>query len=190
MYSSWPLGAILNPGVSHRGLASGLEGLHQPYNWLFIGLDVISSLLISLVCWLVWRRLRDSRPRKLLKIILLNVVFFAVGTIVDTLLPLHCEPTLQRCPSFTQDHILLAHGIFSIAAAIGLFASLAVLWWQRRRHPLLNAMMSGYLLFSLFSLIAILYPGLGNSSQHYYLTLCGVWLALLPYAIHEYLPLA
>jgi hypothetical protein len=26
---------------------------------------------------------------------------------------------------------------------------------------------------------------LGNLSQHYYLTLCGVWLALLPHAVRN-----
>jgi hypothetical protein len=183
LYNSWPLGYWLNPAVSKAGLASALEGVGQPYNWLFIAGDIASSLLIILVCWLIWRRVRGTHDRVLLEFALLNVVLFAAGTIIDAALPLRCDPSIQACPSFTRDHLLLAHGVFSIAAAICLFISLTILWWHHRRTVLLNSLLIGYVLFSLFSLIAILKPGVGNLSQHYYLALCGVWLALLPYAV-------
>jgi Protein of unknown function (DUF998) len=185
LYASWPLGYWLNPAVSKAGLASALEGVGQPYNWLFIAGDIVSSLLITLVCWLIWRRVRGTHDKVLLEFALLNVVLFAAGTIIDAALPLRCDPSIQACPSFTRDHLLLAHGVFSILAAICLFISLAILWWHHRRTVLLNSLLIGYLLFSLFSLIAILKPGIGNLSQHYYLALCGVWLALLPRAVRH-----
>lgn len=185
LYVSWPLGSILNPNISRRGLASDLEGLRQPYNWVFISADVLSSVLIAAVCWLIWRHLRHSPRGRMLKFVLVNVVLFGVGTVIDALLPLRCEPDLQRCPSFTRDPILFLHGLFSIQAAICLFVSLAVLWWYRRRNLMLGSLMVGYLLFSLFSVISLLEPGLGNLSQHYYLTLCGIWLALLPHAVRR-----
>jgi len=185
LYASWPLGFILNPNVARNGLASALEGLHQPYNWVFITGDVVSSVLITIVCWLIWRRLQDSPPKRVFKIVLVNIALFAAGTIIDALLPLHCEPTLQRCPNFTHDYLLLLHGLFSILAAICLFISLSLLWWERRHNLLLNNLMAGYLLFSLFSLLAVIKPSLGNWSQHYYLTLCGVVLALLPHAVRN-----
>lgn len=185
LYSSWPLGPILNPNVSRSGLASGLEGVHQPYNWLFISGDIISSLLITLVCWLIWQRVRGKHDVLHLELALINVVLFAAGTIIDAALPMRCEPSLQRCPSFIHDPQLLAHGVFSILAAICLFVSLAILWWHRRHTLLMNGLLVGYVLFSLFSLIALLWPSLGNLSQHYYLALCGVWLALLPTAVRK-----
>jgi hypothetical protein len=185
LYASWPLGPILNPNVSKNGLASALEGVGQPYNWVFITGDIVSSLLIVLVCWFIWWRLRGTHDKRLLSFALLNVVLFAVGTIIDTALPLRCEPTIQACPSFTHDHLLLAHGLFSILAALCLFISLTILWWHRRHNLLINGLLFGYLLFSLFSLIAYLKPELGNLSQHYYLALCGVWLALLPHAVRN-----
>ena len=185
LYSSWPLGSIFNPNVARRGLASALEGIGQPYNWLFIITDIVSSLLIVAVCWFIWQRLRGTHDKRLISFALLNVVIFAAGTIVDAALPLRCDPTIQICRSYKQDHLLLAHGLFSILAAICLFVSLVILWWHRRRNVLINSLVLGYMLFSLFSLIAILKPGIGNLSQHYYLTLCGVWLALLPHAIRN-----
>ena len=185
LYASWPLGPLLNPDVARKGLASALEGVGQPYNWLFITGDIASSLLIILVCWLIWQRLRGTHDKRLLSFALFNVVLFGVGTIVDAALPLRCDPTIQRCASYTHDYLLLAHGLFSIVAAICLFVSLAILWWHRRRNLLLNGLLFGYVLFSLFSLVAILKPGIGNLSQHYYLTLCGVWMALLPHAVRN-----
>src|SRR6267142_4573901 len=117
LYASWPFGYWLNPAVAKGGLASALEGVHQPYNWLFIAGDIASSLLITLVCWLIWRRVRGTHDKRLLEFALLNVVFFAAGTIIDAALPLRCDPSIQTCASFRHDHLLLAHGIFSILAA-------------------------------------------------------------------------
>ncbi len=185
LYSSWPLGPLLNPNVAHSGLASGLEGRGQPYNWLFIAGDILSSLIMMLVCWLMWRRLRGNHDKRLLEFALVNVVLFAVGTIIDAALPLSCEPSIQKCPSFTHDHLLLAHGLFSIMAGVWLFVSLAILWWHRRHTVMLNSLLVGYVLFSLFSVLSVVYPSWGNLSQHYYLALCGVWLALLPHAVRR-----
>lgn len=187
IYNSWPLGYWLNPPVAKAGLASALEALHQPYSWLFIGGDVLSSLLIIVVCWLAWRRLSVKRPNKLLAAVLINIVIFGIGTIVDTLLPEHCLPETSTCPSWRHDHLLLAHGVFSILASFCLFLSLIFIWW-RHRIALLNVLIVGYLLFGIFTLVEALTPADGNWSQHYYIVLCGVWLALIPYAIRRAFP--
>lgn len=180
IYNSWPLGYWLNPAASGQQLASALEALHQPYNWVFISGDVVSGLLVMLVAWLIWQRLR---PDRLLAIVLLNVVVFGVGTIVDTLLPEFCLPEAPGCQSWQHNPLLLAHGVFSILAAVCLLAALGLLWWRNRRSWWLNGLMAGYAVFGLFSLAEAVTPADGNWSQHYYLILCGVWLALVPYAI-------
>jgi steroid 5-alpha reductase family enzyme len=196
LYCSWPLGYVLNPVVAQRGLASGFEGLHQPYNWLFIGGDVTSSVLIVVVCWLLWRKLHGTklrtrgRQKRLLIAILWSVVIFAIGTSASALLPEHCEPSVQRCPDFRHDHLLLVHGILSIIASLFLFFSLALLWWQRRSDHLLNGLLAGYILFGLFALASLFSTNAGNWSQQYYITLCSLWLALVPYAIYKLYVLA
>jgi hypothetical protein len=181
MYNSWPLGHWLNPAASGQ-LASALEARHQPYNWVFISGDVISSLLVMLVAWLIWRKLR---PGKLLGFVLWNVVIFGVGTIADTLLPEACLPGAPGCQAWPHNPLLLTHGIFSILASVCLFVALLVVWWRRRQSWWLNGLMAGYVVFSLFSLIEAVTPASGNWSQHYYITLCGVWLALIPYGIQQ-----
>jgi hypothetical protein len=80
-----------------------------------------------------------------------------------------------------HDRLLLTHGIFSIVAALCLFANLAIIWWLDRRNGLFQLVLGGYVLFGLFSLVAIFTPGQSNWSQHYYLSLCAIWLALIPY---------
>jgi hypothetical protein len=188
LYNSWPLGYWLNPAVAGRGLASEFEGRGQPYAWLFVAGDVLAGLLVLLLCGLLSRRTNTRGPAAQQDgraAAITGLAVFGVGTIIDALLPMGCEPSLQRCPSFTQDHLLLLHGMFSIGAALGLFISLLALWWHDRRSRLLNGLLAAYVLFGLFSLIDALQPTHHNWSQHYYLLLCGVWLAMVPYAFRR-----
>jgi hypothetical protein len=183
LYSSWPLGYILNPAVNRSALASALEALHQPYNWVFISGDVSSSLLMILICWLLWRHYRNRRPQLFLRVVLINVAIFALGTIADTLLPERCLPGVASCPSWQHNPLLLIHGVFSILASFCLFLALLFIWW-RNRTPLLSAVMVGYIIFGLLSLYEAVSLTHGNFSQHYYITLCGIGMALIPYGVH------
>lgn len=183
LYNSWPFGYWLNPAVSKHSLASGLEAAGQPYNWVFIGGDVASSMLAMAACLLLWRRLRGGERSRLAVAALVMVMAFGVGTIVDALLPEHCVPGLQRCASFTHDHTLLLHGLFSVGASLALFISVGVAWMRQRYSVLLNGVLIAYILFGVVSLVQAVAPGnTSNWSQHYYITLCSVWLALIPYA--------
>lgn len=147
---------------------------------------MLSSLLVLVIGALLWRHYLAGHRHRWLAGIVLAAAAFGVGTIVDALLPERCVPNLQQCPNFTHDHLLLVHGIFSILAAVALFVSLALLWWRERRSYLLNILMLAYVLFGLISLLEAVRPGnSGNWSQHYYITLCSIWLALLPNAVHR-----
>jgi hypothetical protein len=183
LYSSWPLGYILNPAVSRSALASALEALHQPYNWVFIGGDVSSSLLMIVICWLLWRHYSYRKQHLFLSLVLANVIIFALGTIADTLLPERCLPGMPSCPAWQHNPLLLIHGIFSILASFCLFLALLFIWW-RNRTPLLSAVMVGYIIFGLLSLYEAVGTTQSNFSQHYYITLCSIGLALIPYGLH------
>lgn len=186
LYSSWPLGYWLNSAVSKNSLASGLEAVGQPYNWVFIGGDIACGVLVLLMGWLLWQHYLSGNRHRWLAGIVLSAAAFGVGTIVDAMLPERCVPNFQVCPNFTQDHLLLWHGIFSILAAFALFVSLCLMWWRDRRSNLLNVLMLAYLLFGLISLWEALTPGhSGNWSQHYYITLCSIWLASLPFVVRR-----
>lgn len=181
-YASWPLGYIFNPSASKQGLASALEALNQPYNWVFIALDIVSSVLILFIALKIWQKNIKSIHSKFIDVIVANIALFSFGTIADTILPEHCLPGAASCPSWHQDHMLLLHGIFSIIAAINLFIIILIIWWHKR-EKLLYFMLVGYSIFALLSLYEAVSPISGNFSQHYYLTLCGIWIAFIPYSI-------
>jgi len=183
LYSSWPLGYLLNPGVNQSALASALEAIHQPYNWVFIAGDASSGLLIILICWLLWRYYRSAKQRLFLKLVLVNVTVFALGTIAGALLPERCLPGQAGCLAWQHNPLLLIHGIFSILASFCLFLALLFIWWQNRTL-LLSGIMVGYIVFSLLSLYEAVGPTQSNFSQHYYITLCGLGIALIPYGVH------
>jgi hypothetical protein len=179
IYCSWPLGYLLNPAVSRRGLASELEALHQPYNWLFILLDVLSGLLVTAVALLLWRRSRD----KLHKIVLVNFALFGILTLIDALLPMSCDPSLKVCPGLSHQPLLVLHGIASIVASVCLFVSAVLVWWAKRQYAaslLMSTLMAGWALFGIFSVYFFFEPGPGYLAQHYYITLCSVWVMVLP----------
>jgi len=178
-YCSWPLGYILNPTVSRRGLASELEALHQPYDWAFITLDVLAGALTIAVARLLWRPTDGPLP----KIVLANFALFGLLTAIDALVPMNCEPSLTHCPSLSHQPLLVVHGIASIAASICLFLSAVLVWWQKRKHKgagIMSLLMVGWTLFGVFSLYFFFRPGPGYLSQHYYITLCSVWVMVLP----------
>jgi len=180
-YSSWPLGYLLNPKVARTSLASGLEAPHQPYNWVFVGADVVSGLLAIGACILLWRTYHNTQTRRPIIIGLVCTILFGIGTALAALLPEHCVPNLMVCPSFTQDHFLLVHGAASIVASLALFIALVVLWYQRYRNVLLLSLLIAYVVFGAISLMQAMVPsGRGNWSQDYYMTLCSIFLACLP----------
>lgn len=184
LYSSWPLGYWLNARVAKNSLASGLEAVGQPFNWLFITTDIMSSVLLVVASVLLWHKYRNNKLALPIKISLACIVMFAVGTTIDALTPEHCVPNLMRCVSFTQDHYLLVHGIFSIAASVFLFVGLCILWFYRRRELLLDMLLVGYIIFGIVSLVEVFTPGNnGNWSENYYITLCSIWIACIPYSV-------
>lgn len=185
-YVSWPLGYWLNPAVSKNSLASGLEAVGQPYNWSFVLADIVSSIMVIVLCLILWSAIKNPSSARTTKIALVAVVLYGVSTIADAVIPERCVPNLQQCPSFTQDHVLLIHGLFSILASVLLFVSLCVIWLRHRTNVILISLLLGYILFGIISLLEAVLPGNnGNWSQHYYITLCGVWLMFVPYAIEK-----
>ena len=178
-YCSWPLGYVLNPLVSRRGLASELEALHQPYNSVFIMLDVLAGALTVAVARLLWHRADGLVHR----IVLANFALFGLLTAIDALLPMSCEPSLTSCPSLSHQPLLVLHGIASITASVCLFLSAVLVWWQKRKQRgtvIMSLLMAGWTLFGVFSLYFFFRPGPGYLAQHYYITLCSVWIMVLP----------
>ena len=189
IYNSWPLGYVLNPAVSQRGLASELAAFHQPYNWVFILLDVLSGLLVAICAGILWR----YTEAKIHKAILVNFALFGMCTLIDALLPLRCNPSISVCPGILQQPELILHGAFSMLASICLLLSVVLTWYVRRNQKgslIVWAFIIGWSLFGIASVYFFFLPGPGYLAQHYYITLCSLWVAVLPFVMRRQLQFA
>src|SRR5260370_13363258 len=88
LYSSWPLGYVLDPVVGHHELASQLEALHQPYAWLFVTTDVLTCLTLIIA----GLQQISTRDNAWFKWCTLSYLAFALLVAAAALSPLNCNP--------------------------------------------------------------------------------------------------
>lgn len=183
LYDSWPLGTLLNP-QANKGLASNLEAAHQPFNWLFIGFDIISGLLIFAVAVNLLYRFR-LRSGRVLKTALFGYGVFGLLTVLDAVLPLDCVPTIRTCPSPLDDPSYILHGIGSIGSVTGLAISVAAFWWLYKATPtfrwLLWPVALIWLGFGMVTLLLIAHDTSSTTAQHIFITLCAAWMVIVPW---------
>jgi hypothetical protein len=120
LYSSWPLGYILNPATAHSALASEFEAAHQPYNWLFVLLDVACGVTMLALGLLQWRR----ATKTLLRVSIAAYATFAALVVVAALAPYNCNSLDTRCMLAPHSPLLLIHGLASTVSIVALFACL------------------------------------------------------------------
>ena len=190
LYCSWPLGSLLNP-IANRGLASNLEAIGQPWNWLFTLLDIICG---GLVVWLAWQLyMTIKRPRKqwLLLTAIIGFGLFGLLNAADAFLPIDCVPTAMKCRPALQDPYFVAHGIASIASTNGLTITIVALWWiflRSRQAPrllrwTLNVTMVVWFSFGVGTGVLILLDRSSALSQHVFIVVCSLLIASLPHLV-------
>ena len=189
LYSSWPLGYVFNP-VANRGLASNLEGLGQPFNWLFIALDILSGLVVVGLAVTLYERTRRSR-QWLLDWSIVGYGLFGLLTALDALLPIDCLNTVQNCGALSRHPLIIVHGLASLGSIGGLTISIVGLWYllafqKRTNHPLrwlLHAVQLSWFGFGIATGLFLAGKRSSALSQHLFIIVCSLWIALLPYLI-------
>ncbi len=187
LYNSWPLGYWLNP-IANRGLASNLEAAHQPYNWVFMSLDIISGLLICVASWLLLKILRQAQSL-LLMTAAAGFGLFGLLTAIDAVLPIDCVSVGGSCGPVLRDPWFILHGIFSLGSIAGLTISIMSVWLlfirgdqvARRLRWLLHGTMFVWFSFGILTFVLILLARSSSLSQHVFIIVCSSWTALLPY---------
>lgn len=185
-YCSWPLGYVLNPS-DQRVLVSNLAGFGQPYNWLFIGFDIICSGLILLIAYWLWQK-PHIKSSKLGLLIIGTYAAFGVATFLSAVVPIDCAANLQQCGNLLQQPLVVAHSLFSILSLGLLTLNLLSFWWWRQRLAKLSFLQSS--LFALFvigwfsaGLITAYLLIMEQSSagpQHVFVVVNSVWLGAFP----------
>ncbi len=140
LYNSWPLGYILDNSTARYGLASDLERVNHPYNWLFILGDVLTGLALIAAGVCIRLKLWSRLSSKALTAVYVGLMLFGLFTAVDALIPAQCSlaPVLQ-CVKY-RGQTLGFDSLTSTIAALGLFISLVgVVWlsWQYKINSLL-----------------------------------------------------
>jgi len=193
-YSSWPLGYWLNPQAD-RGLASDLEALHQPYNWVFISMDIVCGILVGIVSgrlFMITRRGTNRKNLPGLRIAVLGAGGFGLFTAVDALLPLNCIQGSPQCVVSLNNSYFVIHGIFSIGSIAGLTISIVAIWLllllrERAVISLVHFTPAIFLLvwlsFGTLTLYLILHNRSSALAQHFFIGFCCLWLIALPYFV-------
>jgi hypothetical protein len=192
MYSSWPLGYWLNPTVESR-LASDLEALHEPFNWLFILLDIASGCLIAIGCWKLFalaRSSEDSRSRLGLGVAIGGATAFGFFTALDAILPLNCLEGTPNCQTPLENPYFLIHGFFSVGSIAALTVSIVAIWlviFLRNESviSLVHLTPVAFLLvwagFGLLTMDLVMHGESSGLAQHFFIAFCSLWLITLPY---------
>ena len=193
-YSSWPLGYWLNPEAS-RGLASDLQALHQPYNWVFISMDVICGVLVGIVSGKLLMMIRKKTDQQNLRgpqIAILGVGGFGLFTAVTALLPLDCIQGTPQCVVSLSNFSFLVHGIFSFLSIATLTISIIAIWLVlllREQAVITLAHLTPtifliiWLSFGSLTLYLIMNNRSSTLAQHIFIGFCSLWLIVLPYLL-------
>ena len=196
LYSTWPLGYWFNPSAN-QGLASNLEALSQPYNWLFIILDVVSGLIICYACWKLFNFINSNSVNKTrlgLRITVIGTGIFGLFTSIDALLPLNCIQGTPGCLDPLYNPYFITHGIFSIGSIAGLSVSIFCVWLllfardktiMRQAHLTPAMFMVIWLGFGAFTAILVFHNQSSGNAQHVFITFCSLWLVTLPYFVGQ-----
>ena len=194
LYSSWPLGYWLNPQSDH-GLASNLEALHQPYNWLFIMIDISSGVLTFIACrGLLEIGMGSSSHRTSLGlwVAIWGAAIFGLFTAIDAVMPLDCVEGSPRCMTPLHNPYFVIHGVFSIGSVGGLTVSIVAIWLllfvsEAAVNSLAHLTPAMFLLiwlgFGILTLYLILHNQTSGLAQHLFIGFCSLWLITLPYFV-------
>lgn len=129
-YNDWLLAPLVNPRLSLRySMISEISAQMQPYAWLFHAIDILTGILTMLALPYVWRFLQklDSPWRQIL---FGTIASIGVDSIIDTLLPISCAPSMDTACNLAQSHSLLTTAHMVESTLIGIVEFVAPLLWM------------------------------------------------------------
>lgn len=184
LYCSWPLSFLLNPKVGSRQLASELEAPGQPFNWLFISLDVLSGLGLLILCILQYRAVA---PKRRIKWSVVSYGIFGLLAAVAALVPLNCDPTTQQCGALIKDPLILIHGLASILSVVALFFGTVLVAGTTYFHEsakrswkwIAGILLSCWVAFGAGAVVEMFLAIKNNILQDFFITVCSLSVIMM-----------
>lgn len=179
LYCSWPLSFLLNPSVGRHDLASELEAPHQPYNWVFIALDVLSGFGLFILCVMQYRAV--ARRRRI-KWSVICYGLFGLLAAAAALIPLNCDPTAQQCGALIKDPLILFHGLCSVLSVVALFFGTILIAGTTYFHEsakkswkwIAGVLLFCWVAFGVGALIEMFLAIKNNILQDFFITVCSL----------------
>ncbi len=182
LYSSWPLAFWLNPAASRHDLASSFEVPHQPYNWVFIGLDILSGLGVVLIAGVQYRAARAPLMRKSIA----TYALFGATTAAAAFLPFTCDPGIASCRSLWQDPLSALHDALSLIGLAALFVSTVLIIRGVKRHTpsrvahrTARMLLGAWVLAGVATGVSVLRHTGNNLFQYSFIALCSLLIILI-----------
>jgi hypothetical protein len=178
LYNFWVFGYLLDPQALHNTYFSVLESYGRPYSWLFILADVVTSLIVIIVSWLMWRS-KTATPN-----ILIVFNLFGLATLLDATIPIadKCSSSISAC-GIDPSQIFTFHDLASLVAYLSIFYGLSICHRLIRARKLTSAAAKfaqytyyGWILAGLFLLFSIITNRFTPSSQGLFLAAIGLAL--------------
>lgn len=115
LYSSWVLAFVLNPGNPFEGFASQLAATDQEHGFLYRTGDLLTGIVLTVAGLLGL----TVRPHRFFTTVgWLALVVFAIGTIADSRLPLHCSK-----PACEATQVPLTHQWHALTSTVSVTAA-------------------------------------------------------------------
>jgi hypothetical protein len=182
IYNSWPLGLFVNPVVTKYGQASQLAASHQPYQWVFRYGDVCASLLMALVCYLIWQAYKAEMIKRRYVYSLFLILGFGVFASIAALVPVQCVSALHVCPNFVHNPLTFTHAISSVIGPLCLFLALCFLR-TKKTGKFLDVQIGVCFITGLITFILQFIPGSDVFIQDVFIAVCSFCLVVYPYDI-------
>jgi hypothetical protein len=180
LYSWWPLGYWLNPPVASGAFASQLQAPNQPYNWLFIALDLLSGLIVFAVGIAQWRTAKNGLAR----LCILGYGLFGLLVIVAALVPFDCDSLSMNCIYTSHSPLLMVHGLASTISVVTLFVSMLLLIklladvQARKRALVVASFITAFWVPAGLLALHFYHHADENLVQYAFITLCSLSLAI------------
>lgn len=181
LYNFWLFGFIFDPKAITDNYFSDLEAYSKPYSWFFILGDVLTSLIVLKVAFLIWQK-------KVNKKIMIAYGLFGIATLLDAVVPIadKCSDSITSC-GINPSQVLSFHDLASLVAYLSIFYCLLSCYKLSKRsakpirlRTTLNYTFYLWIMAGIFLLISIITNVLTTLSQGLFLGMMGVGVAVVP----------
>lgn len=177
IYNIWPLAYILNPAVLNGGYISTLQATGQPYYQLFVAGDILTGLLLMILCLLLYRN------ELMRKDLVAGLFIFGLTTLIAAIIPIakSCTYSISKC-GIGINSVIEPHDLMSIIGAFALLYCLYKIYKRTRsaEKRVTKVILLSWCITGVFLALSVTFNFLTLLSQALFLLTCGLAVIFIP----------